>query len=177
MKREDEQLITACCQHDPVACKKLYDQYAAGMLGVIMRYVDDRDSAQDILHDGFVKVFTSLKTLRSSESLSSWIKRIMINTAITSLREFSLMQSIESADPACLIDVPVEEFLPYDAEQVAHAIRQLPEFTRTIFNLHAVDGYTYDELAKMYNVKPVSVRSHVCRAKMQLVQILKGTTN
>jgi len=178
MKLDEEQLVAACRKNDQRALRQLYERYAPSMLGICMRYVKDRDAAQDVLHDGFIKVFENLNKLKSSSSLSSWIRKIMVNTAISSLRKSTPFDPIEQHTEDLQDDTMLQDqFRLYEPEQIVKALQQLPDTQRIIFNLYEIEGYSDQQLAEEYNMKPSSIRSIVCRSREQIIKILKATSN
>ena len=173
MKLDDEHLLSACRDNDPQALRQLYDDYAPAMLGLCMRYVKDRDAAQDVLHDGFIKVFENISSLRKPEMLGSWIRSIMIRTAIDSLRQSRKHTLVDDSDMDSLCNDDSTD-LPYDAEQIVSALEQLPDTMRVVFNLYFIEGYSAQDLAEEYNLQPSSIRSICHRARKALLEILNN---
>ncbi len=169
---EEEQLVLACRNHDQEACRQLYDKFAPTMLGVCMRYTHDRDTAQDILHDGFIKVFANLKHLRTPESLSTWIRSIMVNTALDTIRKTINTVSIDNLtiDPSYTTDM--QEFDHIDTETIVKALQQLPAMQRFAFNLCEIEGYSEKDAAEYLRVQPGTVRAYCCRARQILQKLL-----
>lgn len=140
-----------------------------------MRYVCDRDAAQDVLHDGFVKIFANLHKLKSADSLKSWMSSIMVNTAINTLRHRHATDSLdemeESQIPVVLED---DAFDRYTVEQILSVLQTLPDVHRAVFNLYAVEGYPAEEVADRFCLKPVTVRSIAFRVRKQLMELLEN---
>ena len=170
MKPEVERMVEACKRHDERAYKQLYDIYAPMMLTVCMRYARDRDAAQDILQDGFVKVFRHIRMLKDPMQLEGWMRRLMMNTAINSLRRvresISLDDIGEKEAPAAL------HYDRYDMERITQAIQSLPEQYRVVFNLYEIEGYSHAEIGERIGLKESSVRAVLTRAKQRLVRAL-----
>ena len=169
---EEEQLVLACRNHDQEACRQLYDKFAPAMLGVCMRYTNDRDAAQDILHDGFIKVFANLKHLRTPESLSSWIKSIMVNTALDTVRKVIDTVPIDNYASDQNYTTDMQEFDNIDTDVIVDALQRLPKMLRFAFNLCEIEGYSEKEAAEYLKVQPVTVRTYCCRAKQALQKML-----
>lgn len=172
MTPNDELLVNACINGDNVARKELYDRFAPLMLGVCHRYLRCKEDAQDALHDGFIKVFTSLHKLRKTQSLSAWIHSIMVYTAINSLRHRTdLYDDLSGYDFGTYSSddekIVIESF---DYEVILDAIHQLPTRYQLVFNLVEIDGYSYNEVAEKLSIETATVRSNLHRAK----QILKA---
>ncbi len=169
MKTENEQIVKACLDNDPLAQKQLYDRFAPVMLSVCVRYMGNFEDAQDVLQDGFVKVFSHLHQLKDVVQLRSWIERIMVNTAISALRKRNERLSIDEVDPATE-ELTVDcDFSRYDVEQIMKAIKSLPRVQRITFNMREVEGYPDDEIAKKLGITEVTVRSNASRARQQLI--------
>ena len=167
---DHQQIIKGCLKGKRDAQKQLYDLFAADMLGVCFRYTKNLDDAENILQDGFVKVFRSLKDFRNEGELGGWIRRIVVNTALTYLKSNSKYQH-----DLLFEDTPLHRVSGYDPEVRLHAkeltqlIRQLPTGFQTIFNLHAVEGYTHVEIGTMLGISDGTSRSQYSRARTLLI--------
>jgi RNA polymerase sigma-70 factor (ECF subfamily) len=170
MKSDKECLIAACRHGDERACKRLYDEYAAPMLGVCLRYAGNRAVAQDMLSEGFIKVFTNLDKLRDVNTLGAWIRRVMVNTALNYLRDNKEFPSVDDLNE---LELPCDiAYDRYDTEQLLKAIQQLPDNYRAVFNLYEVEGYSHDEIAKRLGLQNSNVRLILSRAKRTLQKTL-----
>lgn len=164
----DEQLLIAGCKRgDQNARKELYEQYAPAMLSVCMRYVNDRETARDLLQDGFIKVFTKFDTYAEIGSLGGWLRRVFVTTALEHLRHNDALKFSVSVDEyndlnqktnATAID-------KLSADELMNCIAQLPNGYRTVFNLFALEGYSHKEIAEMLNIKESTSRSQFIRAR------------
>lgn len=168
----NEELIRACIKGNQRACKQLYDTYSGTMMGVCLRYMGNRDEAQDVLQEGMIKVFDKLHTLRNPEDIGGWIRRIMITTAINYIQRkrtnWSQIDDVEN-------ELPPIEWNSYEVEPLLLAIQQLPDKYRMVFNMHEVEGYENEEIANQLNLQQSSVRSILFRArKMIQDNILKN---
>jgi len=156
----------------PSAQKQLYDCFAEQMLGVCYRYTKSVADAEDVLQDGFVKVFTHLHNYRNEGELGAWIRRIMVTTALNFLkkhRNYRLDLSFSSEDalhPVTENDAEVK----MSAKELAELIRQLPTGYQTIFNLHAVEGYTHVEIGKLLGISEGTSRSQYSRSRSLLIE-------
>lgn len=166
-------LIKKCLKGQPEAQKELYQLYASQMLGICYRYTRSMQDAEDVLQEGFIKVFTKLGQFKGDGPLGAWIRKIMVHTAISHLQK----------KHPVLVELPYETGqLPAATEMpdirmnekdLADLIRSLPMGYQTIFNLHAVEGYSHVEIAKMLNIQEGSSRSQYARARNRLIQLLK----
>lgn len=172
---DDRQLVKACIKGKPEAQRELYDRYSKTMLGVCYRYTKSFSDAEDVLQDGFVRVFTHLEQFRSEGELGAWIRRIMVNTALNFLkRNRKYRDEMFFNDPPLhpVTDDNVE--LKLEAKELADLIRQLPQGYQTIFNLHAIEGYTHVEIGSMLGITDGTSRSQYSRAKALLVSWIEN---
>lgn len=154
----DEQLlIDGCMRGESWARKELYEQYAPAMMSVCMRYVGDRETARDLLQDGFVKIFTKIRSYSGSGAFGGWIRRIFVTTALEYLR---------SSENTRLSNYSVLDRL--SADDLLACVAQLPPGYRTVFNLYAIEGYTHSEIAEMLHVQEATSRSQFIRARNAL---------
>ncbi|HVZ56769.1 MAG TPA: RNA polymerase sigma factor [Chitinophagaceae bacterium] len=164
------QLIRDCLRNQPAAQQELYRQYAQTMLGVCYRYTKSMKDAEDVLQDGFVKVFRHLHQYKRDGELGAWIRRIMVNTALNFLKRNQRYQ-----DDMYFTDEymhPVADENPevsLHAKELAGLIRQLPPGYQTIFNLHAVEGYSHVEIGEMLGISDGTSRSQYARARALLI--------
>jgi RNA polymerase sigma-70 factor (ECF subfamily) len=167
-------LIKKCLEGKQQAQEILYHQYADIMMGVCYRYTKSAADAEDILQEGFIKVFTRLHQFKNEGDLGAWIRRIMVNTAITYLNKHNRykreMQLEEIALHPVSFDTPE---INMDAKQLAELIRTLPVGYQTVFNLVAVEGYTQVEVSQLLNCNENTVRSKYSRARTMLIQLLR----
>ena len=174
MKLDDADLIEACHRKESKALKEIYERYAPKMYGVCLRYMKDSDSAEDVLHDGFIKAFSKIDNLRSIEAVEGWLRTIMINTALNALRKekqtYELPDNVDISNDN-LIDDKIYDNV--DIEILMENIRALPPRYRAVFNLCEIEGYSYNEVATKLGIQPVSVRSNLMRAKRLLATNLK----
>ena len=172
---EGQQLIDECKKGNRLAQKELYDKYARKMMGVCLRYVSDRETARDLLQDGFVKVFTSLDTYTGSGVFDAWIRKIFVNGALEYLRRGDVLREASDWDS---IAEPVESFSVSAVSELSAAdlmklIQELPAGFRTVFNLFAIEGYSHREIAEMMHITESTSRSQYTRARQLLQKRVK----
>lgn len=167
---DEKELVKNCLKGKAVAQKALYDLFAAPMFGVCYRYTKSAADAEDVLQDGFVKVFRNLHQYRNEGDLGAWIRRIMVNTAITYLKQNKRYSSHLSYDEMNLHPVSAKNpHINLEAKELADLIRQLPTGCQTIFNLHAAEGYTHVEIGAMLGIHEGTSRSQYARARALMV--------
>lgn len=168
---DHKKLVNDCMKQVPAAQRALYDLFAPAMLAICYRYTKSLADAEDILQEGFVKVFKYIGTYKFEGELGGWIRRIMVNTALTYLKTSKRYQYDLSFSEMSLHPVSADDpVIKLDAKQLAELIRQLPTGFQTIFNLHAVEGYTHVEIAAMLGISDSTSRSQYARAKALLVE-------
>lgn len=158
----------------PQAQRQLYEHFAQQMLGVCFRYTKSIADAEDILQEGFVKVFKHLHQYNFEGELGAWIRKIMVNTALNYLKKNKRYQYDLSFDDLVLHPVSTDDpGIKLETKELAELIRQLPTGFQTIFNLHAVEGYSHVEIAVMLGITDGTSRSQYARARALLIEWIK----
>jgi RNA polymerase sigma factor (sigma-70 family) len=168
---DDRILVKECLKGKPEAQRKLYEQFAKTMLGVCYRYTKSLKDAEDVLQDGFVKVFTNLHQFKFEGELGAWVRRIMVNTALNFLKSNKRYRS-EMYFPEQPPLHPVADdnhIVNLEAKELADLIRQLPPGYQTIFNLYAVEGYSHIEIGELLGISDGTSRSQYARARGLLI--------
>ncbi len=171
---DQKELIDQVLMGNPKAQKELYDCHAATMLGVCYRYCKSLAEAEDLLQEGFVKVFKNLKQFKGTGDLGAWVRRIMVNTAINEIKKSKInLISREDEDDTVNLSKNDDPEILLTAKEIASIIQLMPDGYRIVFNLHAIEGYTHNEIASLLKIKPVSVRSQYQRARLLLAELLQ----
>ncbi len=169
----EEALLKGCLSNDANAQRELYNKYSSKMLAVCYRYAHNREDAEDMLQEGFIKVFLQIHTFENRGAFEGWIRRIVVHTCINILKKNKKFN--ESVDIIHATGIQVrEESVPaiVQAKQVVECIRLLPIGYRTVLNLYAVEGYSHREIATMLEIEESTSRSQYTRAKAMLEDIL-----
>ena len=170
-----KELVKNCLKGKSEAQKQLYDHFAAGMFGVCYRYTKSSTDAEDVLQEGFIKVFKNLQHYRHEGELGAWIRRIMVNSAINYLKQHKRYSAELSFEEDHLHPVSAENpIIRLEAKQLADLIRQLPSGCQTIFNLHAVEGFTHVEIGEMLGIHTGTSRSQYARARTIMVRWIEA---
>ena len=175
---DDRQLVRDCLKGTAVAQRALYDQFAVSMLAICYRYTKSIADAEDVLQEGFVKVYKNLHQYKGEGELGGWVRRIMVTTAINYLKKNSRYNSELVFGEEHLH--AVSSFQPHirlEAKELADLIRQLPSGYQTIFNLYAVEGYNHIEIGKMLGIQEGTSRSQYARARALLIQWIEQKNN
>ncbi|WP_438944957.1 RNA polymerase sigma factor [Sediminibacterium sp.] len=169
----EQSILAGCLNNDPSSQRELYNRYSPKMLSVCYRFANSREDAEDMLQEGFIKVFTQMHTFQNKGAFEGWIRRIIVHTCINFLKKnkkFSNSIDLEQAD---YLEVK-EETMPsvMQARQIIECIRLLPIGYRTVLNLYAMEGYSHREIADMLDIEESTSRSQYTRAKSMLEAIL-----
>lgn len=171
---EDEQLILGCKKQDRRCQQRIYEKYAPVMYGICLRYSADAHTAQDLLHDGFMKVFSHINSYEGKGSFEGWMKRVFINMSLEVIRKGKI-QKIYTED---IERVPDLENLPDqidNSDEISESvllgmIQTLPQGYRTVFNMYAIEDYSHKEIGQMLGIAEGTSRSQYIRAR-QLLQL------
>lgn len=177
----EERMISGCRDGTRRAQSELYKRFAPKMFGVCLRYSRRREEAEDILQDGFLKVFSRIAQFGGKGSFEGWIRRIMVNTAINhyhaSLKQqFILVENIEEmsvADDSNSADYQmVKGKSNIDATQLMNLIQELPDGYRMVLNLHVFEGYNHKEIGEMLSISDNTSKSQLSKARKYLKKLL-----
>lgn len=148
--------------------KALYDRYCRKLMVCCLRYAKTTAEAEDVLQEGFIKIFEHIGNFRRESKLETWMTRIMINTALNSQRrKLYLLPMIDLAD----IQLPESEEVSlsrFNLEELLTMVRSLPDGCRIVFNLFAIEGYSHKEISEMLGISEGTSKSQYNRARMLL---------
>jgi RNA polymerase sigma-70 factor (ECF subfamily) len=169
----EKQLIKSCLNGDRCAQEELYNLYARKMMGLCLRYVGDRETARDLLQDGFIKVFTTMHLYSGTGTFESWVRMVFINCLIAYVRKKDVLR--DSVDLGGINEWAEEEtaVAKLSAERIFELVQQLPSGFRSVFNLYAVEGYSHREIGKMLDITESTSRSQYTRARQWLQAQIK----
>lgn len=173
-------LVKDCLKGKIASQKQLYELFAGPMLSICYRYTKSMADAEDVLQEGFVKVFFNLHQYRFKGELGGWIRRIMVTTAINYLKRNARYQTELVFPDEHLHVVTSSESHPelkMEAKELADLIRQLPPGYQTIFNLYAVEGFNHVEIGKILGIQESTSRSQYARARALLIQWIEQKNN
>jgi len=183
----EEALIKKAIARDASAIEALYDRYAPSLLSVCFRYCGNREDAEDILHDGFIKIIQKIQTfrMRNDGSLEAWMRRIMVNTALNFLRDRMKEKSFVDIDPILeklnhydeeKIDEE-EKYLSMGQEKIMNLICELPAGYRTVFNMYVFEEYGHKEIAELLQFSENTSKSQLSKARAMLRKKLNQMVN
>lgn len=151
--------------------KALYDAYTPRLMAVCMRYAASEDDAEDILQEAMVKAFKGLENFREESHLYYWLKRIVINTALNSLRGQVHLLSINQDTK--WMETTWDNVFDYELDDLMAMVQALPSGCRAVFNLHAIEGYKHEEISEQLNISVGTSKSQLARAKVLLQEKIK----
>ncbi|SRR6056297_1066842 len=163
----DLELVKGCKRNRRKFQEILYNKYAKKMYGICMSYAKDRAEAQDILQDGFVKVFKKIHTFKEEGSLEGWIRKIIVNTSLDYMRSktkrYEFIDENKEVEEQEEIDSTLLDKVNTDA--LLDRVARLPDGARMVFNLYAVEGYSHKEIAEKLNITAGTSKSQYKRAR------------
>ncbi len=177
-KEQVEKLLTKCIRGDSRSQRLLYERFYGKMLAVCYRYARDHDEAQDIAHEGFIRVFAKLKSFKNTGSLEGWIRRIVVNNAIDYVRAKKKLV-FDNEDETILGNIYDEEYDLIDgnlankmkAELITELIQKLSPAYKTVFSLYVLENYTHKNIAEALGISVGTSKSNLAKAKMKLKEL------
>jgi len=168
----DADLIKGCIEGDRRMQKQLYDQFSPKMYAVCLRYMGNADDAQDILQEGFIKIFKNLERFRGDGSFEGWVRRIFVNTAIEHIRKKKLNLSLtEKEDTIEFKSVSAVDNI--NEKDLLKIVSDLSPGYRSVFNLYVVEGFSHKEIGELLGINEGTSKSQLARARMILQQKIK----
>jgi RNA polymerase sigma-70 factor (ECF subfamily) len=166
----DETILEGCIAGKREAQYELYKKFASSMLAVCFRYTGTRDEAEDLLQEGFLKVFQNIKSFRREGSFEGWIKRIMINNALNEIkkkRRIPFLEDINVINETQIVDQDESEetFEAVPADVLQEMIRSLPEGYRIVFTLYVVENLSHKEIADELNISENTSKTQLLKAR------------
>lgn len=167
---EEKLLIAACKRGEPWACKEIYENYAPLMMSVCLRYVNDRETARDLLQEGFIKVYTKIHSFTGIGAFGGWMRRVFVTTALEYLRTTDALKlSVNMEDPGVSLSHWDESAIDrISTDELMACVAKLPSGYRTVFNLFAIEGYSHKEIAGILGISEITSRTQFIRARNAL---------
>lgn len=167
-------VVGQALEGDRRAQKKIFDFLSGKMFAVCLRYMADRDAAEDVLQDGFVTLFSKLDTYTGEGSFEGWARRIFVNTALMALRRKDVLKQSGDVEEA----VGVSDTSPTPLQDIGYReltdlVASLPPGFRTVFNMYVVEGYSHKEIAEVLGISEVTSRSQLQRARTMLQGMIR----
>ena len=167
-RRTERELVALCLQGDRMSCKELYELYSGRMMALCYRFARDANEAQDMLQEGFIRIFNKLDLYSGEGSLEAWMRRVMINTALKYRQKHIYKHKYSEID-----NVPLSATTPtiideLSKEEILKLIQELPDGYRMVFNLYVIEGYSHKEIADQLGIGESTSRSQLVKARSLL---------
>jgi len=169
----EELMLQGCLENLATAQEALYNRFSPRMLGVCYRYARNREDAEDMLQEGFIKVYSQIHQFKGTGALEGWIRRIIVHTCINVIKKNKKFS--DSVDLVYASSIQINENnIPsmLQAKQVVECIRLLPIGYRTVLNLYAIEGFSHKEIGSILDIEESTSRSQYTRARALLEEIL-----
>lgn len=167
-------LLDGCRKGDRKAQKRLFDRLSPKMFPLCIRYMGNRESAEDVLQEGFITLFSRLDSYAGKGSFEGWARKLFVNTALMQLRKNDALAGSDDIDTARSLSSEAPsamETLGY--RELMKLIASLPEGLRTVFNLYVIEGYSHKEIAEALGMEEATSRSKLQRARIRLQELMK----
>jgi RNA polymerase sigma-70 factor (ECF subfamily) len=169
----DSDLIEGCLKGDRKMQHELYKRFAPKMYGVCLRYASNAEEAEDILQEGFIKVYNKIGSFRREGSFEGWIRRIFVNTAIEQFRKKVYLQPLTEMEEDTVEGKYLSVLDRLSEKDIIQLVQQLSPGYRTVFNMYVVEGYTHKQISEMLGISEGTSKSQLSRAKMILQDLVK----
>jgi RNA polymerase sigma factor (sigma-70 family) len=165
----ESDLIEGCIKGDRRMQEELYRRFAPKMYAVCLRYSNNSEDAQDLLQEGFIKVYRNLHRFRAEGSFEGWIRRVFVNTSIEHFRKKSAKLSMVSEkEESTIEDNDISALENLAEKDIINIIQELSPGYRTVFNLYVVEGYSHKEIGELLSISEGTSKSQLARAKAVL---------
>lgn len=170
----EQQMIALCKKGDRAAQKALFDSLSKKMFPLCIRYMGDRDAAEDVLQEGFISLFSKLDSYSGEGSFEGWARKVFVNTALMTLRRNDVMKQTEDIEIARNVtgsETSALQNMSY--KELLDVVAELPPGFRTVFNLFLVEGYSHKEISEILGISEATSRSQLQRARVMLQNKIK----
>ncbi len=169
----ESDLINGCIEGDRRMQEELYRRFSPRMYAVCLRYATGSEEAEDILQEGFIKIFKKLGSYRGDGSFEGWIRRIFVNTAIEHFRRRKYLQPVTEKEENTIEGKYLSVLDELGEKDILELVRQLSPGYRTVFNMYVVEGYTHKEIGDMLGISEGTSKSQLSRAKVILQDMVR----
>lgn len=169
----ESDLISGCIEGNRRMQEELYRRFSPRMYAVCLRYAGNTEEAEDILQEGFIKIFKKLDSFRNEGSFEGWIRRIFVNTAIEHFRRKRYLQPVTEKEENTLEGNYLSVLDDLAERDILELVQQLSPGYRTVFNMYVVEGYTHKEIGDMLGISEGTSKSQLSRAKVILQEMVR----
>ena len=170
----ESDLINGCIEGNRRMQEELYRRFSPRMYAVCLRYAGNSEEAEDILQEGFIKIFKKLESFRGEGSFEGWIRRIFVNTAIEHFRRKRYLQPVTEKEENTIEGKYLSVLDDLAEKDILELVRQLSPGYRTVFNMYVVEGYTHKEIGDILGISEGTSKSQLSRAKVILQEMVKN---
>lgn len=169
----ESDLIAGCIDGNRRMQEELYNRFSAKMYAVCLRYAGNTQEAEDILQEGFIKIFKKLSTFRGDGSFEGWVRRIFVNTAIEHFRRKKYLQPVTEKEESTIEGDYLNVLDGLAERDIIELIQDLSPGYRTVFNMYVIEGYTHKEIGDIMGISEGTSKSQLSRAKVILQEKVK----
>lgn len=174
MAEKLEILLKGCKRGRPKSQEALYQRFASAMYGICLQYASNEEDAQDILQEGFIKVFAKLEQVKNPAAFPGWIRRLMINTALEKYRSQVILQRVDDLKGEAHEAFDDRIFSELTCEELVKLIQTLTPKYRLVFNLYAIEGYSHREISDELGISVGTSKSNLSRARAILQEKIRN---
>ncbi|MCK5134309.1 MAG: sigma-70 family RNA polymerase sigma factor [Bacteroidales bacterium] len=167
-------LLKGCRRNKPKSQEALYRRFASAMYGICLQYASSDEDAQDIMQDGFIKVFKKLDQVNNPAAFPGWIRRVMINTALEKYRSHVILQRVDDVKEEIHEETDDGILSNLTSRELVKLIQTLSPKYRMVFNLYAIEGYSHQEISKELGISIGTSKSNLSRARAVLQEKIKN---
>jgi len=167
-RHTERELVALCLQGDRMSCKELFELYSGKMMALCYRFARDANEAQDMLQEGFIRIFNKLDLYSGEGSLEAWMRRVMINTALKYRQKHIAKHNYSEIDNVPLYDPTPTIIDELSKEEILKLVQELPDGYRMVFNLYVIEGYSHKEIADQLGIGESTSRSQLVKARSLL---------
>ncbi|MFH2143009.1 MAG: RNA polymerase sigma factor [Bacteroidota bacterium] len=170
---EDNKLVELCLKNSKAGFEELYKRFSAKMFGVCLRYSRNYHDAEDLMHEGFIRVFEKLKDFRSEGSFEGWLRKVMVSTAINFYHKNKTNHiDVEITEVPSDIEIFESTYSYISTKELLNYIHNLPDGYRMVFNLYVIEGYKHTEIAEIMNISESTSKSQFMKARNYLKKMI-----
>ena len=169
----EEAILKGCLNNNAAAQRELYNKYSSKMLAVCYRYGHNREDAEDMLQEGFIKVFLQIHTFENRGAFEGWIRRIFVNTAIEQFRKKNYLKPLTEVEENTVEGKYLSVLDTLAEKDIIQLVQQLSPGYRTVFNMYVIEGYTHKQISEILGISEGTSKSQLSRAKLILQDLVK----
>ncbi len=169
----ESDLIKGCIEGEAEMQKMLYDRFSSKMYGVCLRYAENTEDANDVMQEGFIKVYKSLSKFRAEGSFEGWVRRIFVNTSIEHYRKKVKLYNVTEVQENTIEDTNLDVLDSLATKDILNMVNELSPGYKQVFNMHVIEGYSHKEIAEVLGITEGTSKSQLARAKGVLKKIIE----